>query len=124
MKICITSKDAFLGSEIAKNFDSCTYFIFVEANKLGFEAYLNINKDNSIENIIKSAQFISEQKADVLITGNMEQKAYDFISNAGIMIITGVSGIIKDAINKFKKNELKPADKYTVDLSFCINLQN
>jgi len=124
MKICITSKEASLESELDPKFGRCAYFIFVETNKLGFEAFSNTNADESQGAGIQSVQFISEHGPDVILTGNIGPNVYDTLSAAGIKIITGVSGIVKDAINKYENGELKSVDNFTINSHFEIKLQH
>lgn len=114
MKICITSKEASLNSEMDPRFGRCVYFIFVETTKSGFEAFANKYTDEAGGSGIQSGQFVCEQGAEVVITGSMGPNAYNTLNAAGIKIITGVSGIIKDVLFKYKSGELKPVENLTV----------
>lgn len=118
MKICITAKEASLDSEVDPRFGRCSYFIFVEIGKLGFEISANNNSNESGGAGIQSGQLISEKGAEVVITGNVGPNAYDTLNAAGIKIITGASGIVKDVITRYKKGELKPVEKPTVASHF------
>ena len=120
MKICITSKGTSLDSEVDPRFGRCAYFIILDIESMEYETIENSNAQTSGGAGIQSGQLISEKNVEAVLTGNVGPNAYDTLSAAGIKIITGVSGIIKDAIEKYKNGEFKSMDKASVDSHFGI----
>ena len=57
---------------------------------------------------VQSGQLVAEKKAKVVITGSVGPNASQTLQAAGVDVILDVSGSVKDAIEKFKNNELKP----------------
>lgn len=55
---------------------------------------------------------------------NVGPNAFDTLNAAGIKIITGVSGIIKEVIVKYKNGEFKSVDNPTVDSHSGIKQQH
>jgi len=52
---------------------------------------------------------VIESGAQVVITGHCGPKAFKVLSSAGVKVITGAEGVkIKEALEKYKKGELKP----------------
>ena len=106
MKICITSISPSLESKVDPKFGRCGYFIFTDTEKLGFESIENSHAVEGGGAGIKSGQLVSDHKVEVILTGNVGPNAYDTLKAAGIKIITGVSGTVKEVISKYKNGEL------------------
>ena len=64
---------------------------------------------------IQSAQNITNQKVDVLISRNCGPKAFRVLSQAGIKIYTSTDALVKDALEKFHNNELKETNSSNVE---------
>ena len=118
MKICITAQGDNLDSGVDPRFGRCQCFIIVDTDTLEFEAVKNPNTDSSGGAGIQSGQLISEKQATVVLTGNVGPNAFQTLKAAGIEVITGVSGTIKDAIEKYKNNNFKSIDSPSVDSHF------
>ena len=115
MRICITSQGKTLNSQIDPRFGRCSYFILIDPDTMEFEAIENMNAQAMGGAGIQSSQFISSKGVKALITGNVGPNAFQTLRASEIEIITGVSGLVKDAAEKYKKGDLKPTDNATVD---------
>ncbi|MCG2711924.1 MAG: NifB/NifX family molybdenum-iron cluster-binding protein [Candidatus Omnitrophica bacterium] len=118
MKICVTSQGDGLDSAVDPRFGRCQYFIIADTDTLEIEAVKNPNIDSSGGAGIQSGQLIAEHQAKVVLTGNVGPNAFQTLKAAGIEVITGVSGNIKEAIEKYKNNELKTTDVPSVNSHF------
>jgi len=63
---------------------------------------------------IQAAQTIANEGAKLLITGNVGPKAFQALSAAGIEVVTGVFGTIREAVEKFKRGEFEITGAPTV----------
>jgi predicted Fe-Mo cluster-binding NifX family protein len=118
MKICVTSEDNNLDSNVDARFGRCQYFIIADTDTLDFQAIQNPNIEAMGGAGIQSGQFVLEKKVKAVLTGNVGPNAFRTLQSAGIEIITGVSGTVKQAIEKYKKGELKPTQAPSVNSKF------
>jgi predicted Fe-Mo cluster-binding NifX family protein len=118
MKICITSQGDKLDSAVDPRFGRCRYFIIAETETNDFEAVENPNIESMGGAGIQSGQFVANKQVKAVLTGNMGPNAFQTLQAAGIDVITGISGSIKDAIGAYNKGELKPAQQASVTSKF------
>jgi predicted Fe-Mo cluster-binding NifX family protein len=118
MKICVTSQGDNQDAQVDPRFGRCPYFIIVDTDTSEFEAIQNPNVGGMGGVGIQSAQFMSEKQIKAVLTGNVGPNAFRTLQAAKIDIITGISGSVKEAIEKYKSGELKPADDPSVDSKF------
>lgn len=114
MKICITSQGQDLSARIDPRFGRCQYFIIVDPESLEFEAIRNSNVAAGSGAGIQSGQLMADKGAEVLLTGNVGPNAFNTLQAAGIKIITGVAGTVKEAIERFNKGEFQEVSGPTV----------
>jgi len=114
MKICVTSKGNNLDSDIDPRFGRCRYFIIVDTDTMSFEPLSNESAMSSGGAGIQAAQTIAKTEAKTVLTGNMGPNAFQTLSAAGIMVFTGSSGTVKEAIEKYKKGELEKIESANV----------
>ncbi|MEN6321152.1 MAG: NifB/NifX family molybdenum-iron cluster-binding protein [Syntrophaceae bacterium] len=115
MKICITSEGTTLDSKIDPRFGRCRYFMIIETDTMEFQAIENANLNASGGAGIQSGQLMASNRLKAVLTGNVGPNAFQTLQAAGIEIFTGVSGMVKDALEKYKKGDLKKTQGPTVD---------
>ena len=118
MKIVVTSTAPNLDAEIDPRFGRCQYFIIVDPDTMDFEALENSSMMAGGGAGISAAQNIVSKGAEVVLTGNCGPNAYQVLSGAGINIITGVTGKVKDAIENYKSGKLKAGSQPNVSAHF------
>ena len=107
MKICITSQGETLDSNVDPRFGRSRYFIFVDTEESDFEAVKNPNIDAAGGAGIQSAMLIANKEAKALLTGHCGPNGFHTLRAAGVDVIVGVSGTVREAVERYKKGELK-----------------
>jgi predicted Fe-Mo cluster-binding NifX family protein len=114
MKICVTAISNSLDAQIDPRFGRCPYLVIVDTETMQFEPVINESQDATSGAGIQAAQLIVNRGAKVLLTGNIGPNAFQALSAAGIEVITGISGTVRDAVEKIKKGELRKTSAPTV----------
>ena len=109
MKIVFSSSGNNLDSAIDPRFGRCAYFLVVDTENMRFEAFSNESSALGGGAGIQSAQFVSSKGAQVLITGNCGPNAVQALSAAGVKVILGQSGTVREATERFNRGELNTA---------------
>jgi len=116
MKLAITASGKDLEATIDPRFGRAAYFVLVDSETMAVKV---VNNSQSLDLPqgagIQAGQTIVKNKVDVLITGNCGPKAFQVLQSAGIEIITGASGKVKDAVMHYKEGKLKSASAPNVE---------
>ena len=114
MKIAISATGPNLDAEVDPRFGRCPYFIIVDPETKKFEAVDNSSAMASGGAGISAAQMIAGKGVGAVLTGNCGPNAYQTLSAAGIQVITGVSGKVKDAAEQYKLGTFATAQQPNV----------
>jgi predicted Fe-Mo cluster-binding NifX family protein len=114
LKICVSAVANNLEAKLDPRFGRCLYFVIVDSETMLFEVIPNMASGATGGAGIQAAQTIAERGVKVVITGNVGPNAFGALSAAGIEIVTGASGIVREVVEKFKKGELQRTDIPTV----------
>lgn len=107
MKIAITSMGAKLEDKVDPRFGRCHYFILFDTDTNKFEAMENTGAQGMGGVGIQSGQIMSDKGVKTVLTGSCGPNAFQTLQAAGIKVITGASGTVQEAIDKYKLGELK-----------------
>jgi predicted Fe-Mo cluster-binding NifX family protein len=114
VKICVTATANNLEAQLDPRFGRCAYLLIVDVENMQFEAVPNMAAGATGGAGIQAAQTIANNGAKVLVTGNVGPNAFQALSAAGIEIVTGAYGTVRDAVEKFKRGELRKTGAPTV----------
>jgi predicted Fe-Mo cluster-binding NifX family protein len=118
MKIGVSSIGIDLNSQVDPRFGRCSYFIIVDIETMNFESISNESSMATGGAGIQAAQTVAKAGVDVVLTGNVGPNAFQTLSSAGIMVFIGANGTIKEAIEKYKKGELKKLESASIGSHF------
>lgn len=103
MKLCISSTQNDLDASVDPRFGRCQYFLFVNTETMSFEAVGNPAFIAGGGAGVQAAQLVANKGADVVITGNVGPNAFQALQAAGLKIVTGAQGTVRDVIDGFKE---------------------
>ncbi len=114
MKVAISAAGPTLDAGIDPRFGRCQYFIIADPATMQFEVVDNASAMASGGAGISAAQMIAGKGVEAVLTGNCGPNAYQVLSSAGIKVITGVSGNVKDALAEYKRGSYAAAQQANV----------
>ncbi len=111
MRIAISADDGRgLDSVVSPHFGRCPYFILVDMEGNAIKQVRAIN--NPFYGNHQPGQvpgFISQQGADVMLTGGMGRRAIGFFEQYNIQAVTGASGTVRYALEQYLGGKLQGA---------------
>ena len=114
MKICITAVSDSLDAKIDPRFGRCPYFVIVDSETMEFEAVSNVAAGSMHGAGIQAAQTAASKGVKVVLTGHVGPNAFQALSAAGIRVVTGAFGNLREVVEKYKRGELKETGSPTV----------
>ena len=120
MKIAITATGANLEASVDPRFGRCACFLVVETDDLSFEAVENPNVALGGGAGIQSAQLVASKGVTHVLTGNCGPNAHQTLSAAGIVIVVGCSGVVRDVIEQYKAGQFAATGEPNVASHFGI----
>jgi len=120
MKICVSAFSGSLDAEVDSRFGRCAYFVIVDSETMEFNAISNESSSAAHGAGVQAAQTVANMGVKVVITGNIGPNAFNVLSASRIKIVTGASGTIREAVEKYKTGQLQTIGNPTVDGHFGI----
>ncbi|MBN2560245.1 MAG: NifB/NifX family molybdenum-iron cluster-binding protein [Phycisphaerae bacterium] len=114
MRIAITASGPTLDAAVDPRFGRCPYFLIVDPRDLAFEAIENASVALGQGAGIQSAQLMAEKGVTSVLTGNCGPNAHQTLSAAGIVVIVGCSGAVRDVIQQYKAGQLSATNQPNV----------
>lgn len=120
MRIAVSSSSGSLDAAVDPRFGRCPYFVIVDTETMQSEVVPNESGNMAHGAGIQAAQTVVGQGVQVVLTGNIGPNAYQALSAAGIKIVTGVTGTVREAIMRYEKGELKETSSPSVGGHFGV----
>jgi predicted Fe-Mo cluster-binding NifX family protein len=106
MKVAISANGTDLNAMIEERFGRSRRYLIVDTDSLQWEVLENHNADLSTGAGIQSASMLADAGVRAVLTGNCGPKAMQVFASAGIQVVTGQHGFIRDAVNRLKAEGL------------------
>jgi predicted Fe-Mo cluster-binding NifX family protein len=120
MRIAISASGRSLDAEVDPRFGRCQYFIIADPETMEFEAADNSSAMASGGAGISAAQAISKKGVRAVLTGHCGPNAHQVLSSAGIQVITGVSGKVRNVIEDYQAGKFQASAQANVPDHFGV----
>ena len=114
MKIAVTCNGTSLDDTVEARFGRCPYFLCIDLETQALEAIPNPNKTLGGGAGPQSAQLLAGKGVSAVLTGNCGPNAFQAFGAAGIQVITGAGGLVREAVEQFKAGRLQPSSTPSV----------
>jgi len=106
LNIAITTDGQTLDSQVSEKFELCLYMLIVNMDDLSITV---IDKDKFAGTSLEEnlAHEVLEYNCEAVITGNINQTAFDILADAYVTRYYGVGHSAKDALELSEKQSLK-----------------
>jgi len=115
MKLAISSTGETLDSEVDLRFGRCGYFILYDDESKEYETLRNSAQVAGGGAGVQAAEKIANSGVKVVLTSNVGPKAFQVLNSAGVMVATGVSGTVKEVVEKYIAGEISVSQEPSVD---------
>jgi predicted Fe-Mo cluster-binding NifX family protein len=109
MKIAISSTGRDLDSPVDARFGRCLCFIVVDPATEDFEVLENTAAGNAGGAGVQAAQIVANAGVKAVLTGSLGPNATQVLTAAGVQMHTGVSGTVREALQRHQRGELQTA---------------
>ena len=115
MKIVVTSNGPELDAQASPVFGRCPWYLFVDSDTMEVEAMENPATGAASGAGIQAAQFVVEQGADVVLSGNVGPNAFDVFRSAEVAVYVSEGGTVREAVDAYKEGQLRvPGGQRTI----------
>jgi predicted Fe-Mo cluster-binding NifX family protein len=116
MKIAVSSTGTDADAAVDQRFGRAAGFVIVDDGDDSVVHVPNTQNLNAPQGAgIQAAKLVSDSGANVVISGHCGPKAFRTLQAAGIQVVVGATGTVKEAVVAFKAGELKASSSADVD---------
>ena len=115
MKIAVSASGPDLEAQVDPRFGRAPYFLLVDSDTMAWEVISNSLELQAAHGAgIQAAAQVARSQPNVVLTGNCGPKAFHTLQAAGIKVIVGVAGVVKDAVQQYGQGQYQPSDRPNV----------
>ena len=114
MKVVVASQGGDLDAPASPVFGRCPTYVFVDTETMEFEAMPNPGVSLGSGAGIQAAQFVVNQGAKAVLTGNLGPNAFSVLRAAGVQGYLIPEGTVRQVAEAFKAKKLQPMGGATV----------
>jgi len=107
MKVVVSSQGETLDAAASPVFGRCPTFVFVDTETFEFKALPNPAMSQGGGAGIQAAQFVVNQGAGAVLTGNLGPNAFDVLQAAGVPGYLVQEGTVRQAVEAYQAGRLQ-----------------
>ena len=105
MKIAVSSTGGSMSAQMDERFGRCAYFLIVDSETMKFTAFANPASELSGGSGPSAVREITKHGVEVILTGQVGGNAQRALEAAGIEIVVGSAGTVREAIESYLKSQ-------------------
>jgi predicted Fe-Mo cluster-binding NifX family protein len=112
MKICVTAQTLDEDATVAPRFGRSPHFVIYDDETRSYELNRNVQNMAAAAGAgVQSGTAVAQAGADVVLTGHIGPKAMSVLNQAGVQVVIGAEGTVKEAIQAYRNGELQPTEE-------------
>jgi predicted Fe-Mo cluster-binding NifX family protein len=116
VKIAVTAMSNDPNGQIDPRFGRAKFFLIFDEDGTLLETYDNSANLNAMGGAgIQAGKVLSDRKVDILLTGHCGPNAFKVLNAAGVKVGVNQDGSVPEALERLRKNEVKPVDGPNVE---------
>lgn len=101
MKIGVSATGGSMEAQVEPRFGRCPFFVIVDSETMRFEAFTNPATSLPGGAGPRTVQEFISRGAEVILTGQVGPNAQGALEAADLVVVTGVSGTVQDAVQQY-----------------------
>ncbi len=101
MKIAVSAAGGSINGKVEERFGRAPYFVIVDSETMRFGVVSNPSVTASHGAGPRTASLVAERGAEVLLTGRVGPKASQALALAGLEVVEGVGGTVREAVEAY-----------------------
>jgi len=108
MRIAVSASKPSFESHVDQRFARCPYFVIVDPDTMSFEGVANLTATLGSGSGIQAARLLADKGVSTVITGGCGPNAWQTLSAAGIEVILGCRGTVRQLVDRYMAGKLHP----------------
>jgi len=109
MRIVVSAEGEGPDAPVDPRFGRCSHLTVVDIDTMEFRTVPNSGAMASGGAGIRTSQEVAAMGVDAVVTGSVGPNAFETLSRAGIRVLTGARGTVREAVEMFRRGQLEEA---------------
>jgi predicted Fe-Mo cluster-binding NifX family protein len=110
LKVAVSASGPSLEAQVDPRFGRAPFFLLVDLETQDFQVVPNQPNLQAAQGAgIQAAALVARHKPEAVLTGHCGPKAFHTLEAAGVAVIVGVAGSVRDAVQDYRAGKFRPA---------------